>query len=270
MKVKSLHLLFLSFCFLVVIMGGGKLISALKPVPEFSPISNMTLIAHAGGGLPQGTYSNAREAFDLAQNHGLTLFETDFHWTQDGELVLTHDWQQQHYKYFSRLHFVPSTVTKILPRNQANTTEIFLGRKMNFGLHQMSLASLLQWLENYPNAYIVTDVKNHNLKALELIKQSAPNLQHQFIVQIYAPEEYDDVWDLGYEKIIFTAYRSPLNNSELATFAARHKLYALTVPFQRVTTDLAQALRANHTDLFAHTVNDLPTALRLKNMGVTG
>ena len=147
MKVKYLHFLFLSFCFFVAVIVGAKLIFTLKPVPEFSPISDITLIAHAGGGLPQGSYSNSREAFDLASSNGFVLFETDLSWTQNQELVLIHDWREKHYKFFSICAACPSILTKILPRKRAKTVESFHRRKMNNNLHQMSLPSLIQWLK---------------------------------------------------------------------------------------------------------------------------
>ena len=66
-----------------------------KPLP-----SRPTLISHAGGGIETGTYSNAREAFDLHYQEGHRYFEADLSWTSDGRLVLVHDWDERFNEWF--------------------------------------------------------------------------------------------------------------------------------------------------------------------------
>ncbi len=48
------------------------------------------LIAHAGGGLAEGTYSNSQEALDHSYAKGHRCFEIDLSWTTDAGLVLAH------------------------------------------------------------------------------------------------------------------------------------------------------------------------------------
>jgi len=243
------------------------------PKPIYVPVGNMTLIAHAGGGLPQGIYSNAREAFDLSVQNGFTLIEVDFSLTKNGEIVLIHDWRERYYQYFSRLTFIPPILASRWPR-QSESAVKFSSLKMNHDLTQMTLDDLIIWLENNPNVKIVTDVKGDNVKAMTQIsakvKTKAEQYQNRFIAQIYAPDEYTQIIDLGYTDIIFTAYRSPLNDEQLTEFARTHHLFALTVPAARASKSLTSALAKIGTPVYAHTLNTNAQAEALKNMGVTG
>ncbi len=249
----------------------------MRPRPIYVPVQGMTLIAHAGGGLPQGVYSNAREALDRSVENGFTLIELDFNWTTNGELVLIHDWGERYYQYFSLLSLLPPKLGDLWPQ-QAKSAEKFSSLTMNHGLTQMTLDNLIDWLDKNPNIKIITDVKNDNIKdekndnikALAMIKAKAGQHQGRFIVQIYAPAEYEQISNLGYQDIIFTAYRSPLNDGELVEFARQHHLFALTVPAGRASQALAASLATKGTPLYAHTLNTNAQAEALKNIGVTG
>ena len=242
---------------------------AAAPKPDYVPIKDMALIAHAGGGLPQGVYSNAKEAFDLSAKNGFTLIEADFNLAKDGSIVLVHDWDARHYQYFSKLSWVPPALAKHLPK-QADSAPGFMARTMNKGLHQMDIDALLIWMRAHPQVKIVTDVKGSNVEVMAAIKDKAAELQSQFIVQIYAPQEYAPIAALGYENIIFTAYRSPLSDTELINFAKSNKLYALTIPAARADADLSRALAAINTPVFAHTLNTEADVQNFKSIGVTG
>lgn len=239
------------------------------PKPIYVPVQNMVLIAHAGGGLPQGIYSNSREAFDRAVGNGFTLIEVDFSWTANGELILIHDWGERYYQYFSRLPFLPPKLANQWSR-QTESAEEFSALTMSHGLTQMTLESLTDWLDKNQNVKIVTDVKNDNVKALAEIKAKASQHQNRFLVQIYAPSEYEQITNLGYQDIIFTTYRSPLSDEKLIKFAGQHQLFALTVPAERASHALATSLAATDTPLYAHTLNTNTQAEALRNVGVTG
>ena len=242
---------------------------ATAPKPDYVPIANMTLIAHAGGGLPQGVYSNTKEAFDLSAKNGFTLIEADFNLTKEGSIVLVHDWDVRHYQYFSKLSWMPPLLAKLRPR-RANGQQDFMARTMNKGLHQMDLDALLAWMRAHSQIKIVTDVKGSNVDVMAAIKNKAPELQSQFIVQIYAPQEYAPIAALGYQHIIFTAYRSSLSDTELITFARANKLYALTIPAARASAELSLVMTAIDTPVFAHTLNTEVDVQKFKILGVKG
>lgn len=61
--------------------------------------------------------------------------------------------------------------------------------------------------EGTPGVSIVTDIKEDCAAGAALIAQRCPDLRSRFIIQIYHPEEYDQVADLGFEHIILTVYQ---------------------------------------------------------------
>ena len=77
---------------------------------------------------------------------------------------------------------------------------------MKNNLTPLSFAGLADWLHAHPGATIVTDVKDDNLRALKKIAADYPDLIDRVIPQIYAFEEYEPVWNMGYRNIILTLY----------------------------------------------------------------
>ena len=68
----------------------------------------------------------------------------------------------------------------------------------------------MQWFADHPQAFLVTDVKERNLDALEHIGSNYPQFLTRIIPQIYQPSEYTIVRELGFEKIIWTLYKLSL------------------------------------------------------------
>ncbi|KGF69618.1 hypothetical protein LL06_09820 [Hoeflea sp. BAL378] len=205
----------------------------------------VTLIAHAGGGLPQGDYSNSKEALAQSLAHGFELFELDFNWTADGELVIGHDWATE-YRYWNRLEWgdwVASLLAAPSSRRYQEATP-------RFGLTRLSLDALLEWLRQNPGR-IVTDFKTGNIEGLARIAERAPELRHRFVPQIYAVPEYRAVRALGFDDIIFTTYRLP-PTAELFAEIDRFDLFAVTVPADDLAT-AAGVVSANR--IFTHTIN---------------
>jgi glycerophosphoryl diester phosphodiesterase len=149
-------------------LGGMAYLRANPSCQTYVP-SNATLVAHAGGGLPDGTYTNSREAIDLAARHSFELIEIDF-LERDGRLLIGHD----------------------------------EGR-----LSRLTVAELLAWLEAHPAISIVTDIKTDNLRGLALLKQAAGVRIDRFLPQIYHPAQYGPVAAMGYRSPILTIYRLP-------------------------------------------------------------
>lgn len=128
-----------------------------------------TLVAHAGGGLPEQTYANNLEALDLAASHGFTMVELDF-LVEEGRLVIGHDADHR---------------------------------------SSLDPAGLMRWLDAHPRMSVVTDFKSDNLAGLELLKQAAGTRIDRFVPQIYSPQEYAAVAAMGFPAPILTAYRLP-------------------------------------------------------------
>lgn len=207
--------------------------------------AGITLIAHAGGGLPQGDYSNSKEALDQAVGNGIRLFELDFSWTSDGALAIGHDWKAE-YRYWNHLGW--SAWLKSF--YSAPSSRSFAASTPSFGLTRLTPNSLIDWLQTNPGR-IVTDFKADNLAGLALIASRAGSLQHRFIPQIYDMTEYDAVRKMGYEDIILTTYRLSPDTDMLRQIDAL-ELYAVTVPKDFVS-EASEVVSDNR--IFTHTLN---------------
>tara|TARA_R110000796_G_C14533100_1_gene432108 strand:- start:869 stop:1714 length:846 start_codon:yes stop_codon:yes gene_type:complete len=242
---------------------------ASRPVASFAPVTGLTLIAHAGGGLPEGTYTNAREAFDGSAARNFIYVEADLNWTKDGQLVLIHDWQESHVEWFTPLQRLPGWLD--LSRwTRAPSVAAFKARSMQQDLTPMALTDLMSWLRTHPDIFIITDIKDRNADGLALIRETAPDMASRIIPQIYFPEEYQPVRALGYRDVILTAYRTQLGGADLASFADSHDLFALTVPLGRLSAEEIQQIVATGTPVFVHTVNAPDRAIELRQQGVSG
>ncbi|MDD5747424.1 MAG: glycerophosphodiester phosphodiesterase family protein, partial [Candidatus Omnitrophica bacterium] len=160
------------------------------------------LIAHAGGQIQSRVYTNSRQALTRSYQNGFRFIEIDLDWTSDQELVLIHDWDKTLQKYCNR-------------KPGACSLAEFRGLTLEYGLTQLTLDDLAQWMRKFPDVYIVTDIKRDNLRALEKIRAAYPELTARYIPQIYRFEEYSPVRSLGYENIILTLYRSSYRDEEI-------------------------------------------------------
>lgn len=258
---------------LLLLWLGGLLIWWSRPfsikAPVYSAPQGMTLIAHAGGGLDQGSYTNSQQAFDRAAQSGFTLIEADFNWTQNGELVLARDWDIRHYRYFSSLQSLPEGLARLFPR-RPKTAQDFMARSMRGGLTQMDLPALASWMDGRDGVRIITDIKGNNLEGLKIIADRFDDHGAVFIVQIYSLDQYEPAQALGFSDIIFTNYAARLPRKTVTDFAANNRLYAVTSPLGTVTETWASDLALSQTPLLTHTVNDPDIARHLAEMGVSG
>ena len=159
-----------TICLVAAVLGLGAYgYSRSNPRCDAYIPSSETLIAHAGGGLPSGTYTNSREAMDLAVRHGFKLIEIDF-LERDGQLLIGHDERR---------------------------------------ISSLTVAELVAWLGTHPDVMIVTDIKTDNLSGLTLLKQAAGARIDRFLPQIYHPSQFEPTMALGYPPPILTIYRLP-------------------------------------------------------------
>jgi glycerophosphoryl diester phosphodiesterase len=228
------------------------------------PFAPPLFIAHAGGGIDGQTYTNTLEALNTNYKKGFRCFEIDFSWTADGELVAIHDWYD--YDTFEKNYSVPDELKGKIP-----TKAQFLRLKTKTGLTPLSLESVLKWTAKKRDAFIVTDVKEENIKALGVISRDFKKYQKYVIPQIYYYQEYDEVRKLGFENIILTLYRMRIDPAEVLWFAKNYNLFAVTMALEVARSSrLASLLARNNTRVYVHTVNDSKTFDALREMGVFG
>ncbi len=218
-------------------------------------------IAHAGGAINDETYTNSLEALNSNYDKGFRFFEIDFSWTSDQELVAIHDWNES--DVFQGMFYVPAAM-------KIPTLAQFLRLKTKTGLTQLSLENVLSWAERKGDVFIVTDIKDDNLRGLSKIFTDFKKQQKFIIPQVYSYKEYDEVLKLGYGHIILTLYRMKIVPAEVLSFAQKNLPFAVTMHWQVAQAGLAHLLHENHTKVYAHTVNDIKLFSSLRRMGVFG
>jgi glycerophosphoryl diester phosphodiesterase len=219
--------------------------------------SFVPLIAHAGGGLDGESLLNCKEALDASWERGFRLFELDFSFTTDRQLVLLHDWDVT----FTRLFGNPGGPLDL---------GAFRKRRMSGGFSPLEPDSLAAWLREHPEAYVVTDVKGDTLEALGILLARHPWLRERLIPQIYRLSEYVPVRRLGLRTVILTLYVSQYDDQTVLRFASSASLAAVTMDYYRAYWVLPPQLRAAGVTVLAHTVNDPLMARRLMRNGVSG
>lgn len=218
-------------------------------------------IAHAGGEINKQIYTNSLETLNVNYSKGFRFFEMDFSWTADQELVSIHDWNES--DVFQGMFYVPGNMT--IP-----TKAEFLRLKSKKGLTQLSLEDVLKWAESKGDVFIVTDIKDENIKALTMIYNELKKYQKFIIPQVYSYSEYDEARKLGYPDIILTLYRMKITPAEVLSFAKKKSPFAVTMPWQVARAGLANLLYKNNVRVYAHTVNDIKLFSSLSRMGVFG
>ncbi len=214
-------------------------------------------IAHGGGIVDGVTVSNSLEALERSYARGFRWFEVDLSWTADGHPVLIHDWGPSLRRLFSA------------PQEQLSLSE-FRSLRMTHGLTQLTLDDAMRWLAAHPDAFIVTDVKEHNLATLEAIATGYPKLRRRIVPQIYRFREERPVRNLGFDHVIITLYVKNYSNFAITHFLASRRVLAVTMPVARADSGLAARLNALGFFVYAHTVNSEAECTRLKRAGVGG
>jgi len=202
------------------------------------------VVAHGGGALRGIARTNSLEALNANYERGHRLFEMDFCWTSDEQLAAIHDWGE--YSGPTRSWFGPPTLDEFAsyPTPPTTPTTLFM---------------VYRWLEDHPDAFVVTDAKKRSLEALARIRMERPGLVHRFIVQIYQLKDYDLAVSQGFRNIILTLYRclGGTPDETIVEFAREHRLFAVTMSLARCRkSDLALQLRRHGVPVYVHTVND--------------
>lgn len=227
--------------------------------PEYS--FSASRVAHAGGGIAGDSLLNSIDALDHNLANGFDYFEIDLSFTSDSRLVCIHDWHTSFAKSFGITSEEIPTYKEFI--NLVNKTE----------QKNCTLYSLVSWLENNPSAFIITDVKEDNILALEIIADNYPGIINRVIPQVYDPNNYFTVKKIGYEQVIWTLYRYPHQNDFgkiLDWVEGFSGPFAVTMPQELAKTKLPQELKKKGIPTYVHTVNNIKDIEMFKNeFGIT-
>jgi glycerophosphoryl diester phosphodiesterase len=213
-------------------------------------------IAHAGGEINKAIYTNSFEALNENLRKGFSYFEIDFVFTEDRQLVCLHDWNGSVKRLLGLMHDEKLTLEDFKKVVKENAT-----------FQICTFSDLVDWLGNNPGTYIVTDVKEDNLKALQLISKSTPHFKKRIIPQIFVPEDFYKVKKMGYEQIIWTLYGYGGDDDKVISSAKQFDgSFAITMPKDRAKSSLPTRLGQMGIPTYAHTINALDEESELKKV----
>lgn len=212
-------------------------------------------VAHAGGGINKKTYTNSYDALNLNYDLGFRYFELDFSFTADDELVCLHDWQDSFRRTFGFTAQRKVTLSEF---------ENLVDAKSRF--KKCTLNGLIDWLEVHPSAYLVTDIREDNIRALTLIRDLVPEAHRRIIPQFYQPENFDQIKELGFDQIIWSLYR--FNEEDVLVLEWADTFYgpiAIAMPRHRAATTLPAELLKRGIPTYVHTINSPDKLSRYTN-----
>ena len=216
------------------------------------------LVAHAGGDIYGIRMTNSLQALNKSYAEGFRFIEMDISLTSDGIPVLLHDWGNAN--WFAGIKY----------STEQPEYKDFIKRTGILGLEFMDLNKLAQWLAKHDDAYIITDIKENNVEILGYIRENYPEASERIIPQIYYPEEYEPVRNLGYEHIILTLYRIKTIGDEIFEFCSEQPLFGLTIAQSRAEPELLEKYSELGIPIYIHTINDYNEYIKLRDKGAYG
>lgn len=229
----------------------------------------MRYIAHAGGAVHAANTageeifigSNSREALMKCRDDGRRAIELDFNFTSDGELVCIHDWSARY----------ADDITDGKPL----TLDNFLKCRIYGCLTSLWLGDVADFLRKNDGFYVITDIKDDNVRGARVIAESYPDLLARFIIQIYSEDEYEAVRGMGFSYIIYTLYRldweSKADVASVIGFAGQEGILAVAFPRELMhVPGYAAYFVKSGIPALVHTVNEREEMLILFASGAWG
>ena len=224
-------------------------------------LPDTSCILHAGGLADGVMYSNSKEALSQSYAAGARLIEIDFNYTSDGYLACIHDWHNR---------FAPEIKPNVAP-----SLNSFLSMKIFNRFTPMWLGSVAEFMNEHSDVYIVTDIKEQNVRAATEIKKAYPHLMDRFIIQVYSEQEYHAIKKLGFDHIIFSLYKltwaEKTDFDHLVSFAKKNKILAYTFDYTLLSVSgYYERISKAGVPLFVHTINTASMQKDYYKMGIYG
>lgn len=235
---------------------------------------NYNMIAHAGGGIDGKTMTNSLEALNLAKENGFKLIEIDFQLTSDDVLVLKHDWSKESAVVLEQP--VTSEPWQILDCETFKNTKVY--RKYT----TMTIEDLINWMDENPEIYIVTDSKEATeeliVKQFSRIVQACngdESILDRFIVQIYNDDMLAVVKSIyDFPNVLYTIYQIAEPSEEffhkLADYCMENNIKVVTIPKDYLWQPFIDILTEHDLIIYTHTINTITELERAVNMNVHG
>lgn len=297
MKNKNYIIIIVTVLILTTLSGGYYLIAKSRqnpkdeevtetPQPTSTPQSTEVsaidwsreyrVIAHALGGIDGYDYTNSLEAFQYNYDNGTRVFEIDLETTSDGDICLTHTWEDFRYK-----------LTDLGGgKEEQLSTEEFKKTKIHDKYTTMMFKDILNLMEEHQDFYVVIDSKMFDVegtrwiynKMIEEINSVNPNLINRIIPQAYNPEIIDVLQqEFEFPEIIYTLYSIyDKSDGEKIYQTVKDKGIRIVVMHMDnewaekvITSMVAYAINDNDRrwqfNVYIHTINDIERAKEIVN-----
>lgn len=229
--------------------------------PQLPKGIDATYIIHAGGEYDGTLSTNSYEALVNSYQNGNRLIEIDFNFTDWMKPICIHDFNHA---------ILPGYVM-----GDRLSHEQFMAYKIYGKYSPMDLDMLSGFMREHTDLYIITDSKEFGTHLAQAVKEECGDILDRFIVQVYSEEEYHEVKNLGFDKIIFTLYRlsweEKTDTEHLIQFAKQNNLFAYTFPYELCDIDgYVESMKRSGVPLYVHTLNDKALIQKYLGMGING
>lgn len=242
---------------------------ALEDKPDAWYLGDGRMISHACGGIDGLTYTNSREALELAIRKGFRVIEVDFSLTKDGHVVCWHDWQ-------NNMDQNPDWSDDNPP-----TLDAFLSTPVYHKYTALSFRELLDYMEEHPEIFIVTDIKSENETYRSIVQgivadakdTSREAILDRLVIQIYKEEEYDLLLEYyPFKNFLFTTYKYAdydLNNT--ARICLDKGIHVVTLPTGWIDSEeKIKVFTDKNIKVFTNTLNTVGGLRMFAEHGVSG
>ncbi|ULO08051.1 glycerophosphodiester phosphodiesterase [Paenibacillus sp. 19GGS1-52] len=231
------------------------------------------IVAHAMGGIDGHAYTNAFEAFVANYEKGTRIFETDLLFTSDDKLVARHEWTGNMSKELGQ-----QKVLSAKEQGSALGYAEFMNSPILDIYSPLDFEKILDLLQHYPDAYIVTDTKEFDSglvmkefnRLTEAAKRRDPELLNRIVPQIYSRamlEELKAVY--SFPTVIYTLYQSQDTDEQVIDFV-RTTGVDITMPAERATSSFVNKLQQAGARVYVHTINAEEEIQKMDKLGVDG
>lgn len=218
------------------------------------------LIYHAGGEINGNSYTNSREAVMETLSEGNYFIEIDFRYTSDGHLVCAHSW--------------PDVYTE----DYQPTLEEFLSSKIQGKYTPMTAEDLIGIMVEYPQMYLVTDVKNKDdiypvISELAALADQDASILDRFIIQLYTGREKSsilEIYPFADSQFVFTLYEWGQFQLEVGQICNEENISVITVQYGLMSDDYVAQMRELGFTIYEHTVNRADYARLSLERGISG
>lgn len=220
--------------------------------------ANERWVAHAGGLVRHMDHTNCLEGINASYKKGAHLIELDFDWTEDHQLVLTHDWHK--------------TILKLYGQKAGKRTlAAFKAFKTRKTLTPVTAEELFAWLDVHPDVVIIADIKSHEAEAIKWIQKNYLSYAERIIPSITNFKNYEMARRLGFNRIVLDLWQTKYSDDEIFEFSKKYPVWAVAMTGEHVLKgSLTKDLNSINIPVYAFTINDSEQVKQLRAAGVYG